>query len=142
MVMYKVKMAIDSIQEKNNVSATSTLNSLINDYCLKNFAISVADKTQRKVLKEIFGKVNTILERFDAVQATMITKESKIENPENMLYKIEECVEDKIAELIRKAQDPKKQEKELNSLIGGLETTSKFSKMVTDVIPTDDSKQN
>ena len=83
-----------------------------------------------------------ILDKFDSVKATMITKESKIESPDNMLFKIEESIEAKISQLIRQAQDPKNEEKELNSLIGGLETTSKFSKMVTDVIPTEDSKQN
>ena len=106
--MFKVKKAIDSIQEKNNLSATSTLNSLINDYCLKTLEIDFENKTQRKVLREIFSEVNKILDKFDSVKATMITKETKIESPESMLFKIEESIEEKISELIRQAQDPKK----------------------------------
>ena len=97
MMMYKVKKAIDSIQEKNYLSATSTLNSLINDYCLESFEIDVANKTQRKVLRDIFGEVNKILDKFDSVKAALITKETKIESPDNMLFKIEESIEEKIS---------------------------------------------
>ena len=51
----------------------------------------------------MFNKITSTVDSLDPLQAKKIVQESKIDNHENMLMKIEECVEDKVHDLVKKA---------------------------------------